>query len=63
MNGSNQYLVLEDRGNGELYWNILQPIPIGAILEARDALDALVKRQVMGPAPMPVVEDVAEGND
>ena len=52
---SNVYIVLTGDGEGErLSWSFIQPLPIGAVLQAADNLINIINRQVIGPAaPQP----------
>lgn len=47
----NVYLILIGNEQGNLAWNIVQPLPIGAMIEAAAMLDAMAKRYVVAPAP------------
>ena len=45
----NQYVVLEDAGEGRLIWRVIKPIPIGTALDSVPMLEALIRQQVMAP--------------
>ena len=53
------YLVLTETG-GRMVWNIIHPIPVGAMIDAADALGNLARRQVISPAPVPEMPEVPE---
>ena len=46
------YLVLTER-SGRLGWNIVHPIPIGAMIDAAKSLDSLARQQVIAGIPTP----------
>ena len=54
----NVYMVLSEIG-GRLVWNIVQPIPVGAMIESAAMLDKLAKQQVIAPIPQEAIEEEA----
>lgn len=58
----NVYLILIGDDKGRLAWNIVQPVPIGAMLEGAQMLEALAKQYIVAPVqpelPAPQVPPV-----
>ena len=50
---SNVYMVLVGDEQGKLNWSIVQPVPIGVMLEAAASLDRMARQYTVSPAPMP----------